>query len=121
MLGGRRAMRQTPSSVSALVAVALIGTIAGAHTPVFAGSDHTTDTYAGDYQSISLIPPGTFTVLQYLRYAHADAFVDTAGQEWPNSHANIFVEFTRLSYITQVEGHPFSIEADLPFATLTNV
>jgi hypothetical protein len=114
-------MRQTPSSVSALAAVALIGTISGAHTPAFAGSDNTTDTYAGDYESISLLPPGTFVVLQYLRYAHADAFFNTAGQELPNSHANIFVEFTRLSYITQVEGHPFSIEADLPFATLKNV
>lgn len=98
----------------------LFGGIAGNYVQAIAGSDRGGDTYAGDYSGGSL-PTGTFAVLEYLRYAHADAFVHTAGQELPNSHAKIFVEFTRFAYLTQLDGHPFAIEADLPFATFTNV
>ncbi len=109
------------SSAGALAAVAvLFGGIAGYYTPAIAGSDRGGDTYAGDYSGGSL-PNGTFAVLEYLRYVHADAFVDTAGQELPNSHAKIFVELTRFVYLAQFNEHPFAIEADLPFATFTNV
>ena len=103
----------------ARVAVIVIGLV-GANAPASGGSDRSSDTYADDYSGGSL-PEGTFAVLQYLRFAHADAFFDTAGKELPNSHANIFVEFTRLAYISQIDGHPFVIEGDLPFATLTDV
>jgi hypothetical protein len=115
-----KAMGLRRSSVGALAAAALFGSIVGTYTPARAGSDRSTDTYAGDYAGGSL-PSGTFAVLQYLRYAGADAFITPAGQELPNSHANIFVEFTRFAYITQLDGHPFVIEADLPFATLKDV
>jgi len=85
-----------------------------------AGSDNSSDTYAGDYSAGSL-PTGTFIALQYLGFAHSNAFINTAGNQLPNSHANIWEEFTRFAYFTQLGGHPFIIEAELPFATLTNV
>jgi hypothetical protein len=109
------------SSVGALAGAAvLFGTIIGGNAPALAGSDRETDTYAGDYEGGSL-PTGTFGVLQYLRYVRSDAFIDTTGQQLPNSHANILVEFTRLAYLTSLWGHPFAMEGDLPFATLTDV
>jgi len=109
------------SSVGALAGAAvLFGTIIGGNAPALAGSDRSTDTYAGDYEGGSL-PTGTFAALQYLRYSSGDAFIDTTGQQLPNSHANILVEFTRLAYLTSLWGHPFAMEGDLPFATLTDV
>ena len=109
------------SSVGALAGAAvLFGTIIGGNAPALAGSDRATDTYAGDYEGGSL-PTGTFAVLQYLRYVSCDAFIDTTGQQLPNSHANILVEFTRLAYLTSLGGHPFAMEGDIPFATVTDV
>jgi hypothetical protein len=65
--------------------------------------------------------PTRHSFLQYLGYAHADAFIDPAGRNLSNSHANIFEEFTRFAYVSQLGGHPFVIDAELPFATLTDV
>jgi hypothetical protein len=98
----------------------LVGTIVGWQAPAIAGSDNSSDTYAGDYSAGSL-PTGTFIALQYAGFAHSNAFVDTTGNQLPNSHANIFEEFTRFAYFTQLGGHPLVIEAELPFATLTDV
>jgi hypothetical protein len=98
----------------------LLGSIVGWQAPAIAGSDNSSDTYAGDYTGGSL-PAGTFIALQYAGFAHSNAFVDTMGNKLPNSHANIFEEFTRFAYFTQLGGHPFVIEAEVPFATLTDV
>ena len=99
---------------------ALLGSMIGCNTLAIAGSDNNPRTYAGDYQGGSL-PIGTFIAFQYASFAHADAFVDPAGHTLPNSHANTWVEFTRVTYFTEIADHPFVIEADLPFATLTDV
>jgi hypothetical protein len=101
-------------------AAILLGTVVGLWAPANAGSDHNTDTYAGDYTAGSL-PAGTFVALQYLGYGHADAFIDPAGRNLPISNANIFEEITRFAYLGQLGGHPFVIDAELPFATLTDV
>jgi hypothetical protein len=98
----------------------LFGSVVGWHAQAIAGSDNSSDTYAGDYTGGSL-PPGTFIALQYLGYFHADAFIDSTGHELPGSHANIFEEFTRFAYIGQFGDHPLVIEAEIPFATLTDV
>jgi hypothetical protein len=101
-------------------AAVLFAGMVGWHSPAIAGSDNSSDAYAGDYTGGSL-PTGTVVALQYLGYFRSDAFVDTAGRGLPNSHANIFEEFTRIAYIGQLWGHPVAIEAELPFATLTDV
>jgi len=90
------------------------------YKPAIAGSDNSSDTYAADYQGGSL-PTGTFIVLQYFDFSRANAFVDTAGHELPNSHANVMFEFMRVTYFAQLWGHPLVLEADVPVATLTDV
>jgi Putative MetA-pathway of phenol degradation len=110
----------TSTSMKLIAACMLLGSIAGWHAPAIAGSDNSSDTYAGDYTGGSL-PTGTFIALQYAGFAHSNAFVDSAGNQVPNSHANIWEEFTRFAYFTQLGGHPLVLEAEVPFATLTDV
>jgi hypothetical protein len=110
----------TSKSLKLTAACMLFGSIVGWQPPALAGSDNSSDTYAGDYQGGSL-PTGTFIALQYAGFAHSNAFIDTAGNQLPNSHANVFEEFSRFAYFTQLGGHPFVIEAELPFAKLTDV
>ena len=86
----------------------------------YAASDNNPHTYAGDYQGGSL-PIGTAVVSQYLGYAQSNAFVDPTGRTLPNSHANTWYEVTRATYFAEFANRPLVIEADLPFATLTNV
>jgi len=94
--------------------------VLGGNTPAIAGSDNAVRTYSGDYQGGSL-PIGTTIVSQYLNFAQSDAFVDPTGHTLPDSHANTWVEFTRVTYFAELANRPFVIEADLPFATLTDV
>jgi hypothetical protein len=110
----------TSTSMRLTAACLVVGSIVSWQAPAIAGSDNSSDTYAGDYSAGSL-PPGTFLVLQYAGFAHSNAFVDTTGNQLPNSHGNTFEEFTRFSYFTQLGGHPFVIEAEVPAATLTDV
>ncbi|MFY9957664.1 hypothetical protein [Bradyrhizobium sp.] len=98
----------------------MLGSIIGCNAPTIAASDNNPRTYAGDYQGGSL-PIGTFIAFQYGSFAHADAFVDPTGHALPDSHANTWIEFTRVTYFAEFANHPFVIEADLPFATLTDV
>jgi hypothetical protein len=110
----------TRKSVKLAAACMLIGSIVSWQAPAFAGSDNSSDTYAGDYGAGSL-PTGTFLALQYAGFSRANSFIDTTGHELPNSHASILEEFTRFAYFASVAGHPLVIEAELPFATLTDV
>ena len=108
------------SAVVLTGAAAVLGSVIGGNTPAIAGSDNDPRTYSGDYQGGSL-PIGTFIAFQYASFSHADAFVDPAGHTLPDSHANTWIEFTRVTYFAELANHPFVIEADLPFATLTDV
>ncbi|MBO0757084.1 MAG: hypothetical protein J2P54_14580 [Bradyrhizobiaceae bacterium] len=110
----------TSKSVKLAAACLLAGSMLGWQAPAIAGSDNSSDTYAGDYQGGSL-PTGTFLALQYAGFAHSDAFIEPSGTQVPNSHANILEEFTRFAYFAQLGGHPFVIEAEIPAATLTDV
>jgi hypothetical protein len=101
-------------TIIALLQVAIGGRVA------VAASDHSSDTYAGDYAAGSL-PTGTFVALQYMGYFHANAFIDSSGQQLPNSHAGIYEEFTRFAYITQIGGHPLVFDAEVPAATVNDV
>jgi len=114
-------MRLRPVSIIALVRAAVMPiTAVSWYVPAIAGSDRSTDTYAGDYTAGSL-PAGTFAALQYAGYSRANAFITSAGVNLPDAHANIFEEFTRLTYIGQLGNRPLVIEVELPFATLTDV
>jgi hypothetical protein len=110
----------TSKSLKLTAACLLAGSIVGWQAPAIAGSDYSSDTYAGDYAAGSL-PTGTFLFLQYAGFAHSSAFFDTTGTQLPNSHANTWEEFDRLVYFADLGGHPFVIEGELPFATLSDV
>jgi hypothetical protein len=99
---------------------AVLGSVIGGNTLAVAGSDNDPRTYAGDYQGGSL-PIGTFIAFQYASFAHSDAFVDPTGHTLPDSHADTWVTFTRVTYFAEFANRPLVIEADLPFATLTDV
>src|SRR5258707_4403990 len=101
-------------------AAALLGSVIAGNAPAIAASDNNPRTYAGDHQGGS-DPTGPFIALQYGSFAHADAFVDPTGHALPDSHANTWVEFTRVTYFAEFANRPLVIEADLPFATLTDV
>jgi len=107
-------------SVMFIGMAAVLGSVIGGNTSAIAGSDNNPRTYAGDYQSGSL-PIGTFIAAQYASYSHANAFVDPSGRALPDSHANIWVEYTRAIYFAEFANRPLVIEATLPFATLTDV
>lgn len=107
-------------SVLSIGIAALLGSSIGGNTRAIAASDNNPRTYAGDYQGGSL-PIGTFITFQYASFAHSDAFVDPTGHTLPNSHANTWIEFTRVTYFAEIADHPFVIEADLPFATVTDL
>src|SRR5215470_3952202 len=109
----------TSKAMKWVAVYALLGSV-GWQASAIAGSDNSSDTYAGDYQGGSL-PTGTFLAIQYMGFSHPNAFIDPTGHELPNSHANILEEFTRFAYFSQIAGHPFVIEAEIPFATLTDV
>ncbi len=96
----------TSTSMKLTAACVLVGSMVGWQVPAIAGSDNSSDTYAGDYTGGSL-PTGTFIALQYAGFSHSNAFIDTAGNKLLNSHANVFEEFTRFAYFTQLGGHPF--------------
>jgi hypothetical protein len=110
----------TSKSMKLTAACMLVGGIVNWQAPAIAGSDNSSDVYAGDYSAGSL-PTGTFIALQYAGLSRANSFIDTTGQGVPNSHATVLEEFTRFAYFAQLGGHPFVIEAELPFATLANV
>jgi hypothetical protein len=107
-------------SLKLAAACMLAGGIVGWQAPALAGSDHSSDTYSGDYQGGSL-PTGTFLFLQYAGFSTSSAFVDTNGNTVPNSRADTWEEFSRISYFASLFGHPLVLEAELPFATLTDV
>jgi hypothetical protein len=98
----------------------LAGGIIGWQAPAIAGSDASSDTYAGDYPAGSL-PTGTFLAIQYAGFSRANSFIDTTGQELPNAHASTLEEFQRFVYFSQIAGHPLVFNAVLPLATLTDV
>src|SRR3954469_11900325 len=57
------------SAVALTTGAVLFGSMVGWHAPAIAGSDNSSDTYAGDYQGGSL-PIGTFIFLQYAGFSH---------------------------------------------------
>src|SRR5215471_9506433 len=115
-----RGTQMTIKSMKLTAACILVGGFAGWHAPAIAGSDNSSDTYAGDYQGGSL-PTGTWLAIQYGSFAHSNGFFDTSGNKVPDSHANTWIEISRVAYFAQLGGHPLVLEAEMPAATLTDV
>jgi hypothetical protein len=120
--------RSTSKSLKLTAACLLAGSIVGWQAPALAGSDYSSDAYAGDYSGGSL-PTGTFLALQYLGFSHSDTFISPGaaatgfptGTQVPNGHADVLEEYQRFVYFADIGGHPLALQAVVPFANLSNV
>src|SRR6516165_10824293 len=74
-----------------------------------AGSDYSSNTYAGDVNSLAL-PAGTFIALEYLGYRQGDEYITTnnniyakltGGQHVIPSTLDLYSSVTRFAYFTK--------------------
>ena len=112
----------------ALVAsAALLGAVSGWQAPATAGSDSSSNVYAGDYQALAL-PAGTFLVLSYTGMEHAGDYIQNPnnllgkvlgpyfGGTAPKDITGgitLFTDITRLVYFTSLWDHPLVLQAAL--------
>jgi len=108
----------------AIASVIVTGCLTGWGRSAFAGSDNSSNTYAGDVTALAL-PTGTFIALEYLGYRHGDEYVTTnnnifakltGGQHNIPSTLELYSSITRLSYFTKLFGQPLVLEASAVFA-----
>jgi hypothetical protein len=106
------------------LAGAVVVSSAGWQVSAFAGSDHSSDTYAGDVNAL-VLPPGTVVATQYLGYRQGDQYNTsnanifsklTGGVHEIPSSVELFTSTSRLSYFTQLWGRPLVFEAAVSFA-----
>ncbi|MGA7326092.1 MAG: hypothetical protein WBX25_16805 [Rhodomicrobium sp.] len=106
----------------ALATIVLIGATIGLKIPVFAGTIWDTETYAGDVNALAL-PEGTFIVLDYNSYRHADAFINTGDtfltrlgnpRDLP-ADVGAYVGITRIVYFASLWDHPLVLEAAVQY------
>jgi hypothetical protein len=102
----------------------LAGCFLGGGGAALAGSDNSSDTYAGDVNSLAL-PPGTFIALEYLGYRQGDEYITsnnnifaklTGGQHVIPSTLDLYSSITRFAYFTSLLGQPLVLEASAVFA-----
>jgi hypothetical protein len=108
---------------------ALLGSMAGWQGSAFAGSDNSSDTYAGDYQGMAL-PTGTFLAIDYAGFRQSDQYITTpnnifstltGGQHTIPSTGVLYTDIVRLSYFASLWNHPLIIEAAVPFVDVRQV
>jgi hypothetical protein len=112
---------------TALRAAALGASLLGGFTAAYAGSDNSSDTWAGDVNGIAL-PTGTFIAIDYAGWRH--------GADWDPNKNNIlpklglpkgsadttaFTDITRLVYFSSLFDRPFIIEAAVPYVNIDKV
>jgi len=115
---------------TALRAAAFGASLLGGLTAAYAGSDNSSDTWAGDVNAIAL-PAGTFIALDYTGYRHSDAYITggpsdivsklTGGKHDVPSTGEVFTDITRLVYFSSLFDRPFVIEAAVPFVDIDKV
>jgi hypothetical protein len=104
-------------------AIAAAAMVAGLQAPAYAGSDNSSDTWAGDVNGLAL-PTGTFIAIDYSGYRHSDEYVAnkgnifntlTGGQKNIASTGEIFTDITRFVYFSELWGKPLVFEAAFTF------
>jgi hypothetical protein len=104
--------------ISLLAAGAVFAaSIAGVQSPAFAGSDASSDTYAGDYGALAL-PAGTLLVLDYVGFQNATGYNQNANNilgkfGYPvhsSASVTLYTDITRLTYFTTLFGKPLILE-----------
>jgi hypothetical protein len=114
----------------AVAGAAMLLGAAGMQTSAFAGSDNSSDTWAGDVNGIAL-PTGTFLAIDYMGYRHDDEYVTgggnnifaklTGGKQNIPSTAEFYTDITRFVYFSQLWGHPLVFEAAVPYVDAKEV
>jgi hypothetical protein len=108
-----------------LASIALTSAVTGPTIPVFAGSISSDDYYAGDVNGLAL-PEGTFIVLDYNQYAHADAVINNGllnklgNPREVAANVEAYIGFTRFIYFASLWDHPLVLEAAVPYGWIQN-
>ena len=111
--------RKKPERWRAVVAAAAFaGSVIGCASAAFAGSDNSSDTYAGDVNGIAL-PAGTFLAIEYLGWRDSNTYVTSKdnifakqfGQKNIDGNLDLFTSITRFSYFSRLWDHPLVLEA----------
>jgi hypothetical protein len=113
---------------TALRAVACGASLLAGLGAAYAGSDNSSNTWAGDVNGIAL-PPGTFIAIDYTGYRHSDTYVTSPGNIFSKlglphqtpSTGEVWTDIARLVYFTQLFDRPFVIEAALPYVKINEV
>jgi hypothetical protein len=107
---------------TALRAAALSASLLGGLTAAYAGSDNSSDTWAGDVNGIAL-PTGTFLAFDYTAYVHGDKFIANNNNfllkvGFPKvspADFSLLVDAARFTYFSTLFDRPFIIEAAVPY------
>jgi hypothetical protein len=114
---------------TALRAIAFGASLLGGLSAAYAGSDNSSDTWAGDVNGLAL-PPGTFLAIDYTGYRHADAYITSPGNIFStltggvhklDSTGVIYTDIVRFVYFAQLWNRPLVFEAAVPFVDLHEI
>lgn len=115
---------------SALAAAAITaGSVVGLQTSAFAGSDNSSDTWAGDIPAIQL-PEGTFLAIDYTGYRHSSDYITTPNNIFAKltggvkdipSTGELFTDITRFTYFSSLWDHPLVFEAAATYVDVNKV
>jgi hypothetical protein len=115
---------------TALQAAAFGASLLGGLTAAYAGSDNSSDTWAGDVNGLAL-PPGTFIAIDYTGWRHGDEYITggprdiirlaSGGRHELPSTAEVFTDITRFVYFTSFLNKPLVLEAAVPYVDIEKV
>jgi hypothetical protein len=115
---------------TAVRAAAFGASLLGGFTAAYAGSDNSSDTWAGDVNGLAL-PSGTFIAIDYTGWRHSDAYITGApndiiriisgGKHELASTGEIFTDITRFVYFTSFLDRPLVLEAAVPYVNIDKV
>ncbi len=115
-------------STGALAATAMMLGAAGWQTSAYAGSDNSTDTYAGDYGALGL-PIGSVLVTSYSGWRHGDEYIQNnnnfLGKLGFPVHSpadvSLWTDIERVDWFaTSIWNHPIVLSAAIPLVQVDN-
>jgi hypothetical protein len=125
-MGGTSKCRWATALRAAAFGASLLGGLGAA----YAGSDNSSDTWAGDVNGLAL-PSGTFIAIDYTGWRHSDQYFTgggnniistlTGGAKQLPSTGEVFTDIARFVYFTELFNRPFVIEAAIPYVNIDKV
>jgi hypothetical protein len=125
-MGGTIKCRWATAVRAAAFGASLVGSLGAA----YAGSDNSSDTWAGDVNGLAL-PAGTFIALDYTGWRHSDAYITgaqndiirtlTGGKHDVPSTGELVTDIARVVYFTSLFDRPLVLEAAAVFVDIEKV